>query len=157
MISGKAVSDPCPISVAADMIVIVPSAEMLIHGFITCTCPAGPAASTAALAARPATKANERPAAPTIIWRRDNSTSNALVCLFISTLPDHTFDRTDNARVSPASTDVGAHLVHDFVTRRFWILIQQIGGAHDLAGLAVPTLRNPLGDPRFLNRMAGIG
>ena len=32
MISGSEVIDPCPISVAADMIVMVPSVAMLIHG-----------------------------------------------------------------------------------------------------------------------------
>ena len=32
MISGSEVIDPCPISVAADMMVIVPSGAMLTHG-----------------------------------------------------------------------------------------------------------------------------
>ena len=32
MISGSEVIDPCPISVAADMMVMVPSVAMLIHG-----------------------------------------------------------------------------------------------------------------------------
>ncbi len=32
MISGSEVIDPCPISVAGDMMVIVPSAAMLTHG-----------------------------------------------------------------------------------------------------------------------------
>ena len=35
MISGSEVIDPCPISVAADMIVMVPSVAMLIHGLMT--------------------------------------------------------------------------------------------------------------------------
>ena len=34
MISGNAVIDPCPISVAADIIVMLPSAPMLIHGLM---------------------------------------------------------------------------------------------------------------------------
>ena len=37
MISGSDVIDPCPISVAADMIVMVPSVAMLIQGFIAVT------------------------------------------------------------------------------------------------------------------------
>ena len=36
MISGSEVIDPCPISVAADMIVMVPSVAMLTHGFTAC-------------------------------------------------------------------------------------------------------------------------
>ena len=36
MISGSEVIDPCPISVAADMMVIVPSGAMLTHGLSAC-------------------------------------------------------------------------------------------------------------------------
>ena len=61
MISGSEVIDPCPISVAADMMVIVPSGAMLTHGLSAC--PVRSAASTAA-SARPSANANERPAAP---------------------------------------------------------------------------------------------
>ena len=36
MISGSEVIDPCPISVAADMMVMVPSVAMLTHGLSAC-------------------------------------------------------------------------------------------------------------------------
>ena len=64
MISGSEVIDPCPISVAADMMVMVPSVAMLTHGLIVW--PARSAASTAASARPRARMANDRPAAPII-------------------------------------------------------------------------------------------
>ncbi len=49
MISGSEVIDPCPISVAADMMVMVPSGAMLTHGLNAL--PTRSLASTAARAA----------------------------------------------------------------------------------------------------------
>ena len=65
MISGSEVIDPCPISVAADMIVMVPSVAMLIHGLIALTGTFG-RESTAAPAGPPSANANDSPAAPII-------------------------------------------------------------------------------------------
>jgi hypothetical protein len=39
---------------------------------------------------------------------------------------------------------------------RLGIVRQQVGGAHDLAGLAIAALRHPLGEPCLLDRMRGI-
>jgi hypothetical protein len=67
MIKGSEVIDPCPISVAGDMMVIVPSVAMLTHGLSAL--PLRSAASTAAPAARrstPSVTAKVRPAAPII-------------------------------------------------------------------------------------------
>ena len=64
MISGSEVIDPCPISVAADMMVIVPSGAMLIHGLNAC--PVRWPASTEASACPPSAIANVIPAAPII-------------------------------------------------------------------------------------------
>ena len=41
MISGSEVIEPCPISVAADMMVIVPSGAMLTHGLMRLAGPLG--------------------------------------------------------------------------------------------------------------------
>ena len=70
MISGSEVIDPCPISVAADMMVIVPSVAMLTHGLSAL--PVRSPASTAASARPASAMANERPAAPIMTWRRDS-------------------------------------------------------------------------------------
>ena len=64
MISGSEVIDPCPISVAADMMVIVPSVAMLIHGLIAV--PVRSPERTAALRPSGSAMANDRPAAPII-------------------------------------------------------------------------------------------
>ena len=64
MISGSEVIDPCPISVAADMMVMVPSVAMLTHGLSVW--PVRSAASTAASARPPNAMANDSPAAPII-------------------------------------------------------------------------------------------
>ena len=65
MISGREVIDPCPISVAADMMVIVPSLAMLTQGLSAL--PLLSAASIAASARPPRAIAKDRPAAPIII------------------------------------------------------------------------------------------
>src|SRR5580704_9755342 len=66
-ISGIDVIDPCPISTAGDMIVIVPSAAIVTHGL------SGAAVAARALPAAvtsPSATAKVNPAAPTISWRR---------------------------------------------------------------------------------------
>ncbi len=71
MINGSEVIEPCPISVAADMIVMVPSGAMLTHGDSALPVRSDP--RTAAWAAGPSSaSANESPAAPIIICRRDS-------------------------------------------------------------------------------------
>ncbi len=66
MISGSEVIDPCPISVAADMMVMVPSGAIDTHGLSAL--PVRSAASVAARAARPlSATAKVSPATPIII------------------------------------------------------------------------------------------
>src|SRR5689334_1887210 len=65
-------------------------------------------------------------------------------------------DRAHDALVGPTAADVGAHMLHDLLARWLWIVLEQIGRAHDLPALAVAALRHPLGEPSLLNRMAGI-
>jgi hypothetical protein len=70
MIKGSEVIDPCPISVAADMMVMVPSGAMLTQG--ESALPVRSLANVAARASGPLnTKANDNPAVPIITWRRE--------------------------------------------------------------------------------------
>src|SRR5713101_5268566 len=107
IISGNEVMDPCPISVAGDMIVMVPSVEMLTHGLIAL--PVRSAASTAATARplAPSATANERPVAPIITSRRETTRrpdGYALMlsiecCVMDSGLPGGALDRAHNALI----------------------------------------------------------
>src|SRR5262247_1606953 len=137
MMSGSEVIDPCPISVAADMMVMVPSGVMLIHGLMVC--PAPSAARTAASVRRP------------------SEVSKLLRGLFMSRLPRRALDRAHDALIGAAATDIRAHVLDDLVARGLGLLLQEIGRAHDLAGLAVAALRHALGKPGFLNRMTAVG
>ncbi len=49
-----------------------------------------------------------------------------------------------------AAADMPAHLREDLSASRVRILLQQIGRAHDLTGLAIAALRRPLGQPSLL-------
>jgi hypothetical protein len=66
MISGSEVSDPCPISVAGDMIVIVPSGAMLTHGLSALPLRSLPSTAAAARRLTPTAMAKLSPAAPII-------------------------------------------------------------------------------------------
>src|SRR5215468_4637231 len=134
MSSGSEVMDPCPISVAADMMVIVPS---------------GAAASVAARAALPAkATAKVRPAAPTMTWRRDRAEER--ICRVMSGLPGSALDGAHDPLVRAAAADVGAHMIDDLRARRMRLTLQQVGRAHDLSGLAIAALRHVLGEPGLL-------
>src|SRR6476620_10859337 len=111
MMSGSEVIDPCPISVAADMMVMVPSGAMLIHGLMVC--PLRSPAKTAASARPPSAKANERPAAPIMIWRRLSEVSKLLRGLFMSRLPRRALDRAHDALIGAAAAEIGAHVLDD--------------------------------------------
>src|ERR1041385_1818877 len=62
-------------------------------------------------------------------------------------------DRSSDALVRPAATEIAVHGLVDVAVARFLLLHQQPGRGHDLAGLAVAALRHVLGDPRFLQRV----
>jgi hypothetical protein len=71
-ITGIEVSEPCPISVAGDMMNTVPSVETVTHAFTT-VCLGAAAANAAPAFMRsgtPATTPNVSPAAPTMNRRR---------------------------------------------------------------------------------------
>jgi hypothetical protein len=55
--------------------------------------------------------------------------------------------------VGAAAADMAAHLRDDLSTSRVRVPLQQIGRAHDLAGLTVAALRHPLGKPSLLHGM----
>jgi len=59
-----------------------------------------------------------------------------------------------DARVRPATTDVARHRLVNVVVCRLRLLTQKHGRTHELAGLAVATLRYILLDPRTLQRVA---
>ena len=61
-----------------------------------------------------------------------------------------------DALIGAAAADVGHRLV-DVGIGRLGFLLQQCGGGHDLAGLAVAALRYVYREPGFLHRMRGIG
>jgi hypothetical protein len=66
-----------------------------------------------------------------------------------SGLPGGALDRAHNALISSAAADIRVHVLDDLVARRFRIVLEQIGGAHDLAGLTVTALWHLLGEPRL--------
>src|SRR5262249_14338721 len=148
--SGSDVSDPCPISAAGDMIATVSSVEIVTHG-LSATSPL-----RAASARRPDAIVKVKPAAPTMKVRRLPAIfSNAVV--MGSALLHDALDGADDARIGAAATDIGAHMVDDLRAAGLRVACQQIGRAHDLAGLTVAALRHPLGEPGLLHRMRGVG
>src|SRR6266545_1381169 len=73
-----------------------------------------------------------------------------------SALPYGALDRPDDAWISPAATEIRAHVLDDLITCRAGIVLEQIGRAHDLAGLAVAALRDPFCKPALLHRVRRI-
>src|SRR5262245_51854907 len=155
MIRGSEVMDPCPISVAADMMVIVPSGAIETHGLRAF--PARSATSVAARAALPASTAKVRPAAPTMTWRRDSVLKREdRRWRVMSGLPGSALDSAHDPLVGAAAADVGAHVLDDLLARRLGGALQQVSRAHDLSRLAVAALRHVLGEPRLLQPVRGI-
>src|SRR5215217_9445991 len=115
MISGSEVIDPCPISVAADMIVMVPSVEMLTQGLSAL--PLRSAARVAAFRGPSRATANDNPAAPIITWRRDTGWSKPFMCLVMSRLPRRALDRARDPLIGAAAADIGAHVLDDLGAR----------------------------------------
>src|SRR5205085_8810252 len=64
--------------------------------------------------------------------------------------------RFADALVSAAAADVGHRLV-DIGVGRLRLFLQERGGGHDLAGLAIAALRHVDCGPGLLHRMRGIG
>src|SRR5262249_61481235 len=74
-----------------------------------------------------------------------------------SGLPRGALDRAHDALIGSAAADIGAHMLDDLVARWLWLLLEQVGGGHDLAGLAVAALRHAFGEPGLLQGMARVG
>src|SRR5215475_15273606 len=79
-----------------------------------------------------------------------------LMWAFMSHLPSGALNRTHNALIGATAADIGAHVFDDLLARRLRIVLEQVGRAHDLAGLAIAALRHALGEPGFLYGMARI-
>src|SRR5579871_5648036 len=62
-------------------------------------------------------------------------------------------DRFADAIVGSASAKIARHRLIDLLVRRSRRFRQESHGGHDLAGLAVATLRHLLGDPGLLHGM----
>src|SRR5580700_4087472 len=65
------------------------------------------------------------------------------------------FDRSSNARIGSATTDV-PHLGFDFLIGGIMVLAQERGRHHHLARLAVTALRNIVLHPGFLDGMVAL-
>jgi hypothetical protein len=65
------VVDPCPISVAGDMMEMVPSVAMLTHGLSDLPAISADGTAADASSSRGSARANVNPAAPIIIRRRE--------------------------------------------------------------------------------------
>src|SRR6185437_12581684 len=70
-----------------------------------------------------------------------------IVAIHGSALLRRALDRADDARIGAAATEIGTHMLDDLGAAGVRIALQEIGGAHDLAGLAVAALRYALGEP----------
>src|SRR5437899_5475365 len=66
-------------------------------------------------------------------------------------------DRSADPAIRAAAADVACHRGVDVIVGGMWILREQRGGGHDLAGLAVAALRHVERDPRLLHLLAGSG
>jgi len=58
-----------------------------------------------------------------------------------------------NALIGATAADVAGHEIVDIGIGGIGLFGEQCDGGHDLAGLAVPALRDVFGDPGFLNGM----
>src|SRR5579884_3590303 len=65
-------------------------------------------------------------------------------------------NRLPNVLIGSAAAEIAAHRLINFAVRGTWFARQQGGRGHDLAGLAVATLRDIHLDPGTLNRMGGV-
>src|ERR1700730_10870687 len=65
-------------------------------------------------------------------------------------------DGGGDALIAAAATDVAGHRAVDLVLGRVLVGRDQCGGLHDLAGLAIPALRDIQGAPGFLHRMISL-
>ena len=60
------------------------------------------------------------------------------------------------SNIGPAAADVAVHMLDDLLAGGLGIASEERRRLHDLPGLAIAALRHLLGDPGFLQRMAGV-
>src|SRR5262249_44244443 len=75
---------------------------------------------------------------------------------YSSGLPRDALNRAHNALIGSAAAEVRAHMRDNLRACRLGILLEQVGRAHDLSGLAIATLRHLLGEPGLLQRVRRI-
>src|SRR3954462_15172887 len=143
--SGSEVMEPWPISAPVERMVTVPSGAMLTQALIFCVV----AAFAAEISCRPS------PATAMAKERMPDDFRNVLRSM--SRLLRRALDGGDDAVVRAAAADVAVHVADDVRARGLRIGGEELRGFHDLSRLAVAALRHLLGDPRFLQRMRGIG
>src|SRR5579871_2934068 len=91
-------------------------------------------------------------------WSASSTIKNGVsVISYSSRLVRRSFNGAHDARVGAAAADVCVHVRNDLLASRFGVMGQEVGGAHDLAGLTVAALRYRLGQPRFLHGMRRVG
>src|SRR5262245_47652596 len=159
MIKGSEVIDPCPISVAGDMMVIVPSVAMLTHGLSALPLRSAASAAPAARRLTPSATAKVRPAAPIMTWRRDRTWRGEERAFKVSIAICWVMDQASRAArahdvlLGLPAEDSRAHVLAELVARLFGVLLQQVRRAHDLPGLAVAAVRHLFGEPGLLQRV----
>src|SRR6186997_1085326 len=169
---ARPVSVPWPISERA-MRTTQPSSGLIATQMFTSVAPPCAAASATNGALKPSAKPPPASvAAPTTNLRRERRWPFPKVIFFMA-VPSRTarctiggasagrisgrrVDGLADPLVGAAAADVGHRLV-DIGVGRFRLLLQQRGGGHDLAGLAVAALRHVDRGPGLLHRMRGIG
>src|SRR5258706_1523207 len=157
-IRGREVFDPWPISLAGDMMVIVPSADIVTQGLRVADVAAAALEPIVETEINPVITLKLRPAAPIITPRRVTSGARRRGSFLVIGLAllRCALDCAQNPRICPTSTDVRTHIVDDVVTRGLWIFCEQCCSAHDLPRLTVAALRHLFLEPRLLHRMTGI-
>src|SRR5690606_13950535 len=151
---ARPVSVPWPISTRAMRIRTVSSGLTTTQALSSLTPSAAPAASSALAGTRkPSAKAPAAAAEPVRNTRRES-----VKCFVIPTSLEQfgcALDTSANSVVGAAAAAV-RHFSVDVFVRWVRVVIQQSHCSHDLAGLAIATLRNVEFQPRLLHRVRTV-
>src|SRR5271169_141263 len=160
---GRLVRDPVPISARCETIVTRPLGSIETKTCGSLTTPPGilaaPVAKTAS-APRAGTNSAATTRPPVAIKPRRNprrlTFSTVAWTAAMSRSCGGRLDGGGDALIAAATADVAAHLAVDLVLGRVLVGGEQRGGLHDLAGLAIPALRDIQGAPCFLHRVIAL-
>src|SRR5262245_27218601 len=154
---ARPVSVPCAISDRAMRITHVSSGLTTTHAFISAP-PLVPFLASAASTpsgSRIPTANPPAAAVPMMKSRRERGSAPVRDVFMSRPFPARSYVHGgSDALVRPAPADIG-HRVVDILVGRLWILLEQRGRGHDLAGLAVAALRHIERSPGLLNRIRG--